>query len=112
MNMRQRAPNILKEWAVVFGLLILLHVAVALGWVLLDPAASRSVAAIMLLMLGYVIGLAVVLFVFYRRIGRASEPLEYREARAQGFGADGCHPSRRTDESHISRTDGGRRSVP
>lgn len=87
MNMRQRAPNIFREWAVFFGLLILLNVVLFLGWVLLEPAATRSVALIVLLMILYLVAFAIILLIFYRRVGRAHSPPEYREAREHGLPA-------------------------
>ena len=87
MNMRQRAPNILKEWALLFGLLILLHIALFLGWILIEPLGTQSVGLIIVLMLLYMVGFVVILFIFYRRLGRVSSPPEFREAREHGHPA-------------------------
>jgi len=83
--MSQRGRRISIQWAIVFGQLILLHVAWFLGWLILDPAASRSVGSIVLLTVAYLVVLTWILIRFFRRVGEAALPQEYREAAEQGI---------------------------
>jgi hypothetical protein len=83
----QRARRILKEWAILLGLFVLLHLLLFFAWVALNPSRNTPLAIIVALMIAYLIALTVILFVFYRRLQHAAWPLEFREARAQGMSA-------------------------
>ncbi len=87
MNMSQRGRQIMKEWAIVGGLLLVLHIGLFLGWWAVDPAESRAVGPVLVLVIVYLIGLCVTLVVSFRRISMAGLPQVYREARAQGVPA-------------------------
>lgn len=87
MNMSQRGRQIMKEWAIVGGLLLVLHVGLFLAWWIVDPAESRAVGPVLVLVTVYLIGLCVILVVAFRRITMAGQPQVYREARAQGVPA-------------------------
>jgi hypothetical protein len=85
MNMgRQRARKIVKEWAILFGLVVLLHVLLLLGWVILNPGMGTPITLIIGIMTAYVITFAVIMVVFYLRLRRATSPPEFRVAREQG----------------------------
>ena len=87
MNMSQRARQMLKQWGILLGLLILLHSFLFLGWVILEPVAARSTTAIILLMIVYLVLFAIILLIFLKRLGQAASPPEYREAQEQGLPA-------------------------
>ncbi len=87
MNMGQRAVKILKEWAILLGLMLFLHLALFLGWGIIEPLGKQAVGPILLLATLYVVALGVIMVVFYRRLGRAGSPPEFREAREQGLPA-------------------------
>jgi hypothetical protein len=85
MNMgRQRARRIMKEWAILFGLLVPLHLLLFLGWVLLDPDRSTPIALMVGVMAAYTLTFTVIIVVFYLRLRRATWPPEFRVAREQG----------------------------
>lgn len=83
----QRARRILKEWGILAGLMVLLHALLVFAWAALNPGRSTPTAAIVALMLAYVIGLAAIIIVFSRRIQRAASPPEFRVARERGLAA-------------------------
>lgn len=85
MNMSQRGRQILKEWAVVGGLLVALHVGYFLA--IMAVAESRAVGPVIVLTTAYLAGLCVILVVFYRRISLASRPQVYRDAHTLGIPA-------------------------
>jgi len=80
----QRARRVLKEWAIVAGLLAGLHALLFLGWAALNPTRSTPAVAIVGLALTYVAGLAVIILSFIRRVQRATWPPEFREAFERG----------------------------
>ena len=77
----------MKQWAVFFGLLLLLHVAWFFVWVILWQNLRRSPSLILVLVIPYLIGLFILFVLFFRRLGDATEPPEYREAKANGLAA-------------------------
>jgi hypothetical protein len=77
----------LKEWGILAGLMVLLHALLFLAWVALNPGRSTPTAVIAALMLAYLIGLAVIIVVFIRRVQRAGSPPEFRVARERGVAA-------------------------
>lgn len=81
----QRARRILKEWAILLGLFVLLHLLLFFAWATLNPGSSTSPALIITLMSAYVVTLSVILLAFYRRLQRAAWPPEFRVAREQGM---------------------------
>lgn len=85
MNMQQRAPRILREWVLLLSLLILLHVCLFFGWMSMMTAEKFNVAPFIWLMVGYIIAFFLILFVFTRRLSRATVPPELKEAREQGI---------------------------
>lgn len=87
MNMAQRGRRISRQWAVLFVQLILLHALLMLGWVALDPGRTRDVAVIILLMISYLAALTLILIRFFKRVGDAGSPPEYREAVERGIPA-------------------------
>ena len=87
MNMSQRARQMTKQWAILLGLLTLLHLLFFLGWIILEPFAKRAPVLVVPLIIAYLVLLAAILVIFYRRLGRADSPPEYREAREQGLPA-------------------------
>lgn len=88
MNLgRQRARRMLKEWAILAGLMVVLHALLFLAWAALNPGRSTPIAVIVALMLAYVIGLAAIIVVFSRRIQRVASPPEFRVARERGVAA-------------------------
>ena len=84
MNMRRRGPQILKQWGVFFGLLIALHAAWLVLWAVLWPELRRSPSLIVVLVVPYLVALLLLFILFFRRIGDASAPPEYREAKTIG----------------------------
>ncbi|HEX2620956.1 MAG TPA: hypothetical protein VHL11_12435 [Phototrophicaceae bacterium] len=87
MNMSQRARQMLKQWAILFGLLIVLHLLLFGGWWILEPYTARSTTPTIVLMIVYLVLLAVILLIFFRRLSDAASPVEYREAQEQGLPA-------------------------
>lgn len=87
MNMRQRGPKILRQWLIFFGLMIVLQVALFLSLAALEQHIRRSPALIVVLIVPYLIALFVLLVLFFRRLGDATAPPEYREAKASGLTA-------------------------
>jgi hypothetical protein len=85
--MRQRGPKIAKQWAVFFGLMIALQVAWFLILMALEQQIRRSPSLIVVLVVPYLIALFGLLVLFFRRLGDASSPPEYREAKANGVPA-------------------------
>lgn len=85
--MRQRGPNIMKQWGIFFGGMILLHVVWFIAWALLLEEIRRSPSLVLILVVPYLIALTVLLILFFRRIGDASAPPEYHEAEANGLPA-------------------------
>ncbi len=66
VNMRQRAPNIMKEWALLGGLLVLLHIVVFIVWVAFERELSVHAAGrLIVLMLVYMVVFAVILVVSF-----------------------------------------------
>jgi len=84
---RQRARRMTQEWVLLGGLIVLLHAFLFLAWAALNPGRSTPTAAIVALMLAYVIGLAAIIVVFFRRVQRAGSPPEFRVARERGLAA-------------------------
>ena len=84
----QRARRMLKEWALLVGLMVLLHALLFLAWAALNPGRSTPLPLIAALMLAYVIGLAAIIIVFSRRVQRAASPPEFRVARERGVAAN------------------------
>jgi hypothetical protein len=80
----QRARRMLREWALLAGLMVLLHALLFLAWAALNPGRGTPIAVIVALMLAYLVGLAASLTVFYRRVRRAASPPEFRVALEQG----------------------------
>ena len=76
-----------QEWVLLGGLIVLLHAFLFLAWAALNPGRSTPTAAIVALMLAYVIGLAAIIVVFFRRVQRAGSPPEFRVARERGLAA-------------------------
>ena len=72
MNMSQRARQMTKQWAILFGQLTLLHLLLFLGWIILEPVAIRATALIALLIIVYLVLSAAILVIFYRRLGQAA----------------------------------------
>jgi hypothetical protein len=87
MNMSQRARQMLKQWAVLFGVLILLHGLLFLGWVILEPYSRRSLIPTVLLIIVYLIIFTAILLIFYQRVNLAASPPEYRETHENGVPA-------------------------
>ncbi|MEO6061475.1 MAG: hypothetical protein ABIQ99_06015 [Thermoflexales bacterium] len=83
----QRARRMLKEWAILAGLMVLLHALLFLAWAALNPGRSTPITVIVALMLAYVIGLAAIIIVFSRRVRRADSPPEFQVARERGVAA-------------------------
>lgn len=87
MNMTQRAIQMMKQWGILFGLLALLHIVLFVAWVILEPTIMRTPVLGVVLMLVY-LGLdTVILFMFVKRLGKASSPPEYEETRHIGLPA-------------------------
>jgi hypothetical protein len=80
----QRFFRVLKAWGVMAGLISALHLVYFLGWIMLDSLRSRSVMPYVVLTIGYVVCLAWIGLMSFRRVDRADVPVEYREAHAQG----------------------------
>ncbi|MCI0709159.1 MAG: hypothetical protein L0154_03260 [Chloroflexi bacterium] len=78
----QRFFRMMKEWAIFGGLMIVLHLLYALGFVTLDP--SDNLLPYIVLSVLYVVCLIGIIVVFWRRLSRADTPLAYREARVNG----------------------------
>jgi hypothetical protein len=87
MNMSQRARQMSKQWFIFFGLLIVLHLLLFLGWIILEPFAMRAPVLVVPLIAVYLILFAAIMLIFYRRLGRAAWPPEYREAQERGLPA-------------------------
>lgn len=85
--MRRRGPNILKQWVIFFGLMIVLQVAFFLSIMALEQQLRRSPSLIIVLVIPYLIALFLLLFVSFRRFSDATMPPEYREAKANGVPA-------------------------
>lgn len=87
----QRAGRIAREWAILGGLMIGLHLMVFAGWIVLEPVLERltttSFVLMGLLTVFYLIGLAAILVVTLRRMARVDSPPEYRYARTNGLPA-------------------------
>ncbi|MBW4439071.1 MAG: hypothetical protein KME04_18175 [Pleurocapsa minor GSE-CHR-MK-17-07R] len=87
MNMSQRARQVMKQWAILMGLLILLHLLVFAAWVIAEPYIMRSPAVVIPFTILYIVLLAAILLRFYVRLGRATSPPEYHEAQLHGLPA-------------------------
>jgi hypothetical protein len=87
MNMSQRAREMMKYWAILGGLLILLHIFLFTGWVIIEPYARRSFTPTLVLMVAYLVLFAIIGWWFYKRVGEAASPLEYAEAEEHGLSA-------------------------
>jgi hypothetical protein len=87
MNMSQRAREMLKEWALFFGLLIVLHIVYFVGWGMIGPRNRDDLMPIALLTIVYLVGFAALMVIFYKRLASANAPIEYHEAREQGIPA-------------------------
>ncbi len=87
MNMSQRARQIMKQWAILLGLLILLHLIVFLAWAIVEPYIMRSPAVTILFAIVYIVLLTAILLLFSQRLERATTPLEYHEAQIDGLSA-------------------------
>jgi hypothetical protein len=83
----QRARRILKEWAILLGLFVLLHLLLFFAWVALNPVGSSSLMPIIALMIAYLVLLSIIMVAFYRRVQRAAWPPEFLVAREQGITA-------------------------
>jgi hypothetical protein len=86
----QRARRILKAWAILLGLFILLHLLLFVAWATLNPSRSTPLALIIGLMTAYLVILTVIMLDFYRRVQRAAWPPEFRMAREQGMTTTAC----------------------
>jgi hypothetical protein len=87
MNMSQRASQMLKQWAILGGLLIVLHVFLFIGWVIIEPYVRDSSTPILVLTVIYLVLFAVIGWWFYKRLVEADSPIEYREAEEHGLSA-------------------------
>jgi uncharacterized membrane protein len=85
MNMQKRGSHILREWLLLLGLLILLHVFLFFGWMSMMTAEKFTIAPMIWLMVGYILTFVVILFIFTRRLSRATSPRELKEAQEQGI---------------------------
>ncbi|GIK28742.1 MAG: hypothetical protein IT298_04070 [Chloroflexi bacterium] len=85
MNTTQRVRRMGRTWAVFGLLMVALHVALIAAWVAFDPAQTRSVGTIIVLVVVYLGVLAVLVIGFASALGQASLPVEYREAAASGI---------------------------
>ncbi len=83
----QRARRIVKEWVLLLGLLVLLHLLLVVAWATFNPSRSTPLARIIALMAVYLVVLTGILCGFYRRLQRATWPPEFRVARARGITA-------------------------
>lgn len=84
MNMRQRGPKIARQWVLFFGWMIVLQIAFFLVLMALEREIRRSPSLAVVLVVPYLVALFAVLFLFFRRLGDAAAPPEYREAKANG----------------------------
>jgi len=84
MMMRRRAPQMMKQWLVLGGLLVLLHALFFLGWIVIMTSPRPAVLPMILLTAGYLVIFIIILVVFTKRLARAVSPREYQEAREQG----------------------------
>ena len=87
MSMRQRGPKIARQWMLFFGWMIVLQVSLFLGFAVLEQHIRRNTTLILLLIVPFLIALFVLMVSFFRRIGDATAPPEYREASANGLPA-------------------------
>lgn len=85
MNMQQRGSRILREWLLLLALLILLHVFLFFGWMSIMTAEKFAIEPFIWLMVGYLLTFVVILFIFTRRLTRATFPRELKETREQGI---------------------------
>jgi hypothetical protein len=86
MDMKQRAPKILREWASLAIGLLILHL-LFFGALLLWVGDRPAVFPIILLTTLYCIGFAAILIIFVKRLWRAHSPPEYAYARTDGIAA-------------------------
>ncbi len=84
MNMKQRGSHILREWLLLLASFVLLHVFVFVGWIVMMTAETFAVAPFIGLMVGYMVVFIAILFIFTRRLSRASFPRELKEAHEKG----------------------------
>ena len=87
MNMNQRARQIMKQWAILGVALIVLHVLFFVGYLIINPTNRDSLTPVLILALMYIIAGGIIMWVFYKRVSEAAEPIEYREALEQGLPA-------------------------
>lgn len=87
MNMSQRAMQMMKQWAVLFGLIALLHIVLFVAWIILEPVMMRNPALSIGLMTVYLVVDSVILLVFVKQLNKAASPPEYAEARKLGIPA-------------------------
>lgn len=87
MNMRQRGPKILRQWALFWGLMIVLQIAYFVALMALEREIRRTPSLAILVTVPYLVALFALLVFFFRRLGNATEPPEYREAKANGLSA-------------------------
>lgn len=87
MNMSRRGQGIFRQWALLGGAFVVLHVVVLLIWIAFEDELMQSRGAgFIVLTLVYVAVFALLLVQFFRRITTATAvPPEYREARERGI---------------------------
>lgn len=87
MNMSQRARQIMKQWAFLFGQLTALHVFLFMAWIIFEPQIMRSPAITIPIAIVYIVLFAAILLRFSLLLGRATVPPQYREAQLHGLPA-------------------------
>src|SRR5690606_7660854 len=87
VNMRQRGPKIARQWILFFGWMIVLHVALFLSFAALEQHIRRNTTLVLVLIVPFLIALFILMVSFFRRLGDAAAPPEYREAKANGLPA-------------------------
>jgi hypothetical protein len=85
--MKQRGPKIARQWVLFFGWMIVLQIAFFLILLALEREIRRTPALVIFLVVPYLIALCVLMVLFFRRLGDATSPPEYREAKANGLPA-------------------------